>query len=215
VPVAILTDPSITLADLKVYTALSSFQGSNDDAYPSREAIVARCGLVVETVSRSVKHLMELGWIQRYQRGLRKTNVYRVMIESDISEVTHRSLPDMTSTSLQEVTHRSLPSIELEKNTRKRTSANASPFTKPSLDELKAYCNERKNSVNPEKWLAHYESVGWKIGRNPMKDWKAAVRTWEHNSFDAPKKSDAPAIAKDPLASDHDWLEFRRRRNAV
>ena len=61
VPVAILTDPNITLADLKVYTALSSFQGSNDDAYPSREAIVERCGLVVETVSRSVKHLMELG----------------------------------------------------------------------------------------------------------------------------------------------------------
>lgn len=49
----------------------------------------------------------------------------------------------------------------------------------PTLDEVRAYCNERQNGVNAEKWYAHYEAVGWKVGKNPMKDWKAAVRTWE------------------------------------
>lgn len=56
-------------------------------------------------------------------------------------------------------------------------------FTSPSLEEVKNYCLERKNSVNPEKWLNYYQSNGWKVGKNPMKDWKAAIRTWENSDF--------------------------------
>lgn len=52
-------------------------------------------------------------------------------------------------------------------------------FTPPSLDEVKSYCNERNNAVNPEAFVDFYESKGWKVGREPMKDWRAAVRTWE------------------------------------
>lgn len=57
-------------------------------------------------------------------------------------------------------------------------------FTKPTLEEVRAYCQERKNGVNPEKFVDYYDSNGWKVGKNPMKDWKAAVRTWEKNRFD-------------------------------
>jgi hypothetical protein len=56
-------------------------------------------------------------------------------------------------------------------------------FIPPSLQDVKDYCKERNNSVNAEKWLSHYQSNGWKVGKNSMKDWKAAVRTWEDNSF--------------------------------
>lgn len=48
-----------------------------------------------------------------------------------------------------------------------------------SIEDVRAYCRERNNRVNVEKWYAHYESIGWKVGRNPMKDWKAAIRKWE------------------------------------
>lgn len=54
-------------------------------------------------------------------------------------------------------------------------------FISPTLEEVSAYCLERKNKVNPKKWLSHYEAKGWMIGKNKMKDWKAAVRTWEEN----------------------------------
>ena len=56
-------------------------------------------------------------------------------------------------------------------------------FIKPTLEEITQYCKERKNAVNPQKWLDHYTSNGWMVGRNPMKDWKSAVRTWETNKF--------------------------------
>jgi len=56
-------------------------------------------------------------------------------------------------------------------------------FKKPTLDEVTAYCGERRNRVNPQKWYNHYESNGWRVGRNPMKDWRAAIRTWEQSEF--------------------------------
>ena len=54
-------------------------------------------------------------------------------------------------------------------------------FQKPSLEEIKVYCNERHSDVDFKKWFDFYESKGWMIGKNKMKDWKAAVRTWEKN----------------------------------
>lgn len=52
-------------------------------------------------------------------------------------------------------------------------------FRKPTLDEVQAYCQERVNHVNAAQFIDYYESKGWMVGRNPMKDWKACVRTWE------------------------------------
>lgn len=53
---------------------------------------------------------------------------------------------------------------------------------RPTLDEVKAYCRERGNSVDPQQWFDHYTANGWKVGKNPMRDWQAAVRTWEKSS---------------------------------
>jgi len=73
-------------------------------------------------------------------------------------------------------------------NKNKKDSKNKN-FTPPTLEEVKNYCQERNNSVNPEKWIAHYQSNGWKVGKNSMRDWKAAVRTWEGNSFESKPES--------------------------
>lgn len=68
---------------------------------------------------------------------------------------------------------------EYKKETEKKT---VSRFAPPSTNEVKEYCLERKNFVDAEKFIDHYTANGWKVGRNKMKDWKAAVRTWEKNS---------------------------------
>jgi DNA-binding transcriptional ArsR family regulator len=52
-------------------------------------------------------------------------------------------------------------------------------FKKPTLDDVKSYCIQRNNNIDAEAFLDFYESKDWKIGKNKMKDWKAAVRTWE------------------------------------
>lgn len=54
-------------------------------------------------------------------------------------------------------------------------------FSPPSVDEVRAYCTERSNNVDPETFVDFYESKGWMVGKNKMKDWKAAVRNWERS----------------------------------
>lgn len=63
-------------------------------------------------------------------------------------------------------------SIDIESKSAKR-------FVPPTLDEVSAYCKERNNHINPAKFIAFYESKGWMVGKNKMKDWKAAIRNWE------------------------------------
>lgn len=53
-------------------------------------------------------------------------------------------------------------------------------FTPPSIEEVAAYCKKRQNGIDPQSFIDHYSAVGWMVGRNRMKDWQAAVRTWEN-----------------------------------
>lgn len=70
---------------------------------------------------------------------------------------------------------------ELEKEIEKKSKAKR--FTPPTLEEVKAYCIERGNNVDPQHFIDYYTSNGWKVGKNTMKNWQAAVRTWERNGF--------------------------------
>ncbi len=56
-------------------------------------------------------------------------------------------------------------------------------FTKPTVEQIKKYCDERKNAVNAQYFFDYYESKGWLVGKTPMKNWQAAVRTWERNEI--------------------------------
>lgn len=57
-------------------------------------------------------------------------------------------------------------------------------FKKPTIEEIKEYCIERKNNIDAEQFFNFYESKGWLVGKNSMKDWKASVRTWEKRNQD-------------------------------
>jgi hypothetical protein len=52
-------------------------------------------------------------------------------------------------------------------------------FIVPTLEQVRTYCEERKNGIDPESFHSFYESKGWVIGKSPMKSWKAAIITWE------------------------------------
>lgn len=65
-------------------------------------------------------------------------------------------------------------------------------FQKPSLEDVRAYCISRSNKVDPEQFYNFYESKGWVVGKSPMKDWRAAVRTWEKREKEvAPRKRES------------------------
>lgn len=70
-------------------------------------------------------------------------------------------------------------------------------FVKPTVEEIETYCKERNNNVDAHKFYNHYESNGWKVGKNPMKDWKAAIRTWEIRQKEEKKE---PTMSDKPLS---------------
>lgn len=76
-------------------------------------------------------------------------------------------------------------------------------FIPPTAEEVAEYCRGRKNGIDPQRFVDHYTSNGWKVGRTKMQDWKAAVRTWEQNEFgdkqrppDKPPRYDFDAFEK-------------------
>ena len=79
-----------------------------------------------------------------------------------------------------------------------RTSARV--FVKPTLEQVRSYCQQRGNSVDPQEFMDFYESKGWMIGKNHMKDWQACVRTWEKNRFGQETKKSSEQNMKT-----HDW----------
>lgn len=69
-----------------------------------------------------------------------------------------------------------------------KKKASKKAFKPPTVEEVQAYCNERGNTVNAEGFVDFYTSNGWKVGKNPMRDWKAAVRTWEKREEHTPAR---------------------------
>ena len=82
-----------------------------------------------------------------------------------------------------------------------REGEKAKRFSPPSLEEVKAYCLERGNGIDAQHFIDYYTANGWKVGKKPMKDWKATVRTWERNGIN-PKKEDKHSYDLD------EWEEF-------
>ena len=74
-------------------------------------------------------------------------------------------------------------------NNNNTTYSNKGRFKKPDLLDIKNYCLERQNNVDAEAFIDFYESKDWKIGKNKMKDWRAAIRTWERRENKTPTMS--------------------------
>ena len=73
--------------------------------------------------------------------------------------------------------------IDIDKDIKEKDKKKtAKRFTPPTVEEVRAYCLERGNAVDPERFVDFYASKGWKVGNQGMKDWKACVRTWEKRS---------------------------------
>lgn len=96
-------------------------------------------------------------------------------------------------------------------------SNKSSRFTPPTLEEVKQYCQERNNNIDAERFLDYYTSNGWMVGKNKMKDWKAAVRTWERTSYqtnntqnNAPVKK--PAIEPTQESAENITMENMERQ---
>jgi len=115
--------------------------------------------------------------------GTQRKREYRKrqkMLEKEdiVPKLSHDCHEDAT-----QLSRKRLVEIEKEKDIEIDINNKRTRFIKPTVEEVKAYCEERNNNLNAQHFVDYYEANGWKVGKNTMKDWKAAVRTWESNSY--------------------------------
>lgn len=171
----------------------------------SADMLASVTGHQVGTIKQALSVFKDLGLIDVLDNGA----IYMLDIQNFIGkgsseadrkrEYRQRIETDRTNvqTNLRQISDKNPPEIEIElekeiekeiHSSAKSTTTKRKRFVKPTLSQITQYCFERNNNVNAEQFYDYYESNGWKVGKNAMKDWKACVRTWERNGYDKPIK---------------------------
>jgi len=178
----------------------------------SDEEAAYLCQYDIEEYKKILDGVIKCGILYRDADGIIcVTNWNKYQIGSSTERVRNYRLRNSCVTPMKQnatVSKRVELELELEKNNIVREPKKTSKtFEKPTIDEVKAYCQERGKGVNPEAWFAHYESNGWRVGKNPMKDWKGAVRTWEHSGYG----NDTPPVSHENWSSSRVDIEAERK----
>lgn len=128
-----------------------------------------------KTITRNLKQLEDKMYINLFYQTIGAIKKRYITTDKNVLERTKMSLDEgqkcpinNTSNNIKEINNNKL--LFTKKS-----------FEKPTLKEVQTYCLERNNNIDAEKFIDYYESNGWKVGRNSMKDWKACIRTWEKN----------------------------------
>lgn len=181
----------------------------NDRIPYSADMLASVTGHQVGTIKQALSIFKDLGFIDVLDNGA----IYMLDIQNFIGkgsseadrkrEYRQRIEIERTNvqTNLRQISDKNPPEIEIEielekdieiekeiHSSAKSTTTKRKRFEKPTLSQITQYCLERNNNVNAEQFYDYYESNGWKVGKNTMKDWKACVRTWERNGYDKPIK---------------------------
>lgn len=192
----------------------------NDRIPYNAEMLASVTGHQVGTIKQALSMFKELGLIEILENGA----IYMLDIQNFIGrgsseadrkrEYRQRIETDRTKvqTKVREISEKSPPEIEIELekeikiekeiDSSASTTTKRKRFEKPSISDIKQYCIERNNNIDASQFYDYYESNGWKVGKNSMKDWKAAVRTWERSEYRKPNskknsKEDAINVVKE------------------
>lgn len=139
------------------------------------------------------------------------------IVEAEKELVSHLPVTCLPSDSHMSVTCQSNDGIDknsIDKSRLDQNSVGKQPpkrFTPPTREEVAAYCTERGNKVDPDRFVDFYTSKGWIVGKSPMKDWKAAVRGWEREAKQKAEKPPNRFAVKDN-ANDYDFDALERRK---
>ena len=115
-----------------------------------------------------------------------KQSLANLAVSVSVSDSVNDSVNDSVSDSVSDSDYKNIDIINCQEK-EKEKNKKEKEFLIPSIEEISSYCNERNNGINPQKFFNFYESKGWMIGKNKMKDWKASIRTWEEQPIEKKK----------------------------
>tara|TARA_R100001443_G_scaffold106060_1_gene115303 strand:- start:41 stop:658 length:618 start_codon:yes stop_codon:yes gene_type:complete len=151
------------LADLISKEEYFLTNGMSDGWFFNTEANIEKDTTLTPYQQRKcIKTLKDKGLIEVKRKGIPAKQFFKINEEQVINKLNNLSATNLTT---------------INKN--KKITIKNKYFKKPTIDEVNNYCLERGNKVDAEAFVNFYESKGWMVGKNKMKDWKSAVVTWE------------------------------------
>lgn len=220
-----LTDLKLKGNELMVYAIVYGFSKDADDQWftGSLQYIVDWTNSTKRTVLTCLQSLESKGLIEKQDIYLNNVkfckyravnfsqggNIFQGGGEKISTPSENSSMGGSEKTSPNNIDLNNLNN-NLNNNTRIDNKNNR--FVPPTIEEVAAYCQENDINVSPQRFVDYYTANGWKVGRNPMKDWKAAVRTWKSNTWDNKEKASKPKIDIVPTSQ---LMEEAKNENAI
>lgn len=172
-----VNDLQLKGTELMVFAIIYGFSQAEEQHYTgSLQYLADWTGSTKQTVINALKSLLDKGYIGKVE------NVYNgVKFIEYYSKILNGGSQKILMGGIQKIRPNNIDINNLDNNIGK--------FHKPTIEDIKAYCIERRNNVDPERFYNYYESNGWKVGKNPMKDYKACIRSWERNTFSTGRKN--------------------------
>ena len=177
-------DTRLNALDKIILTEIDSLDQGDRGCFASNKYIADFCQCSETKVSKSISLLIKLGYVYVQSFDGRQREL-KSRLSNNAIQPCKKDKADKQKMQESNIDNKTFNSTNIERGeTPKRKR-----FVPPTLEEVKEYCLERKNNVDPQRFINYYTSNGWMVGKNKMKDWKAAVRTWEKNGFDNNKKT--------------------------
>ena len=172
--------------ELSIYSIIYGFSQDGESEYTGGiQYLCDFCGGVSKpTVIKALKDLTEKQYIIKNQININGVVFNRYKVNLPVVKKFYSGGKEILPEAANNFNSGSKETLPNNKNYNENYNQNNNKrFTPPTLEEVKAYCIERQNNVDAQKFVDYYTANGWQVGRNKMKDWKAAVRNWERNNF--------------------------------
>lgn len=199
IPANVRYDKDLTPNAKLLYGEITALCNERGYCWASNQYFAELYNTTTRNIARWVSSLVERGYIKsamQYKTGSKE-------VESRILSLPPHDKNDMTYRQNCHDPHDKNVNTPHDKNVMENntvsnnTSNNTTNkgekrkrFIPPTVDEVRLYCSERNNGIDPQSFVDYYAARGWNIGKNKMQDWKAAVRTWENRRKDKPKQAD-------------------------
>ena len=178
IPIEIWQNRSLSWNEKILLMEIDSFTAKDRECYISNEYIAELLGISVSWASKCLSHLLELGLVRVVKFDGRKRYV----------ESTIQFKADLNESSMQDGTKVQHTNNNEYINNNSLYKRGSTRFQKPTIEEIRQYCLEKGYNVDAEQFFNFYESKGWVVGKSPMKNWRAAVCTWNKREKDIPQR---------------------------
>ena len=178
IPIEIWQNRSLSWNEKILLMEIDSFTAKDRECYISNEYIADLLGISVSWASKCLSHLLELGLVRVVKFDGRKRYV----------ESTIQFKADLNESSMQDGTKVQHTNNNEYMNNNSLYKKGSSRFQKPTIEEIRQYCLEKGYNVDAEQFFNFYESKGWLVGKSPMKNWRAAVSTWNKREKEIPQR---------------------------